>query len=289
LAQAILAQGLALVHMHGTGFPGDVPAAPVSQHLSPSRYQEDAAPPGHHRVWGSWYCAASGRWGYACCKALVRSAPPCTPLVAETTATSCSDAESYLGWPGGRGSGSRGSSAEAPPAWQPRGDFETSEGFIAHATRLFAAQWRGWLRDGTLAAANPAVSEALLSEAASAEASRGVEVICERVGLREVTAEMVRHLEEFCSCLGTREYVQANKAYMDIVMGARKWQGEVPYLVEGNRNGPSVVQNVAERLNKRSSNPLDEAGIRDHAVGLRRLLTVVQAAQPNVDPSKNCG
>ena len=46
------------------------------------------------------------------------------------------------------------------------------------------------------------------------------------------------------------EDVQANKAYMEIVMGSRKWQGDVPYLVDGNRNGPSVVQNVAERLNK---------------------------------------
>ena len=71
---------------------------------------------------------------------------------------------------------------------------------------------------------------------------------------------------------------------MDIVMGSRKWQGDVPYLVEagrpaehekpplteewystwniletrllqGNRNGPSVVQNVAERLNKKNSEP----------------------------------
>ena len=44
---------------------------------------------------------------------------------------------------------------------------------------------------------------------------------------------------------------------MDIVMGSRKWQGDVPYLVEGNRNGPSVVQNVAERINKGNANPLD--------------------------------
>lgn len=46
---------------------------------------------------------------------------------------------------------------------------------------------------------------------------------------------------------------------MDIVMGSRKWQGDVPYLVEGNRNGPSVVQNVAERINKVNANPLDAA------------------------------
>merc|ERR1711904_468240 len=111
----------------------------------------------------------------------------------------------------------------------------------------------------------------------------------ERISLREVPGDLCQNLEEFCSCVGAREYVQANKAYMEIVMGSRKWQGDVPYLVEGNRDGPSVVQNVAERVNKSNSNPLDVAGIREHTVVLRRLMSVAQAAQPNVDPSKNNG
>ena len=75
------------------------------------------------------------------------------------------------------------------------------------------------------------------------------------------TAQEFLNWKEFCSCVGEQEYVKANKAYMDIVMGARKWQGDVPYLVEGNRNGPSVVQNVAERINKINSNPLDTSDL----------------------------
>merc|ERR1712039_206768 len=108
-----------------------------------------------------------------------------------------------------------------------------------------------------------AVAKVLLSASAATEASKGIEAICERLGSRAVPAELVGHFEAFCSHVGAREYTQANKAYMEMIMGRRKWLGDVPYLVEGNRNGPSVVQNVAERLNKTNQNPLDAAGIRD--------------------------
>jgi len=208
-------------------------------------------------------------------------------------ATSESEVESLK-----RAAGSSGEKRRKVPEpvrdWRPRDAFETAEGFVAHAVRYLVSKWSSWLQDGTLksssyACANPSVGTAILSETNLAEAFRGVEVFCERLSLREVPADLCRHLEEFCNCTGSREYVQANKAYMEIVMGSRKWQSDVPYLVDGNRNGPSVVQNVAERLNKKMENPLDVAGIRDHTVLLRRLLTVAQAALPNDDPSKNNG
>ncbi|CAE8624153.1 unnamed protein product, partial [Polarella glacialis] len=177
--------------------------------------------------------------------------------------------------------------------WRPREGFETPEGFVVHASKYMAANWVRWLRDGTLAACaeklDPEAQKVILADASAKEATRGVRVFCERLSSMEVPKDLSRQLEEFCSCIGAREYGQANKAYIEIVMGSRKWQGDVPYLVEGNRNGPAVVQSVAERLNKTNKNPLDEAGIRDHAVLLRRLLKVCQAVLPNAEPSKNCG
>ncbi|CAJ1387351.1 unnamed protein product [Effrenium voratum] len=236
----------------------------MGERLAESRLVEDTVPPGHQSVWGSWYDVGTNSWGFACCKTTSPKAPPCCRIE--------SDAEAGGSRP------SRGSDVEVHmesyTAWRSRQDFETSEGFIVHATKHLASQWLQWLRDGSLTKQahllEPDARKVLLSE----QAARG--------------ASSARH-EEFCSCIGAREYAKASKAYMDIVMGARKWQGDVPYLVEGNRNGPSVVQNVAERLNKQNSNPLDEAGIRDHAVLLRRLLKVCQAVLPNEDPSKNCG
>ncbi|CAE7476184.1 unnamed protein product, partial [Symbiodinium necroappetens] len=181
---------------------------------------------------------------------------------------------------------------EVKLTWRPRDDFETAEGFIIHSSKFLASQWLRWLQDGKLSEVaekfDPDVRKVLLSESAAKEACQQVRRFCERLDDR-VPVELSQPLEDFCGCIGSREYVRANKAYMDIVMGSRKWQGDVPYLVEGNRNGPSVVQNVAERLNKTNANPLDQAGIRDHAVVLRRLLKVAQAVLPNEDPSKNCG
>uniref|UniRef100_A0A6T1P4S8 Prp18 domain-containing protein n=1 Tax=Alexandrium monilatum TaxID=311494 RepID=A0A6T1P4S8_9DINO len=251
-------------------------------HLARSRYEEDRRPAGHASVWGSWFDAGSGRWGYACCRRTSRAAAACCSLGSDSAA------ESTAGPP----AGAAGELA-AVTDWRPREEFETAEGFVAHAARFFASRWRRWQEDGSAgrraAGVDPTVAKVLISSSTASEVARGIEVVCERLGARAVPVELVEHLEEFCSHVAAREYAQANKAYMEIIMGRRKWLADVPYLVEGNRNGPSVVQNVAERLNKTNSNPLDEAGIRDHAVCLKRLLTVSQAVQPNEDPSKNCG
>jgi len=39
-----------------------------------SRYEEDVYPGNHTSVWGSWWNADDGRWGYSCCKQSVRNA-----------------------------------------------------------------------------------------------------------------------------------------------------------------------------------------------------------------------
>lgn len=257
----------------------------VVGHLAPSRYQEDVRPPGHRAVYGSWYCSETGQWGFSCCRATSRSAPPCAPLESEAESAMAASEDDRQ-----RESDRR---AQEVLHWKPRAEFETPEGFVVHTVRYLARSWQRWVHDGSLEAgtktANLDVRKVLLSVPAAVEAAANVEVLCERLSLREVPKDLIRHLEEFCTSIGDQEYAQANKAYLEIVMGSRKWQLDVPYLVDGNRNGPSVVQGVAERLNKESSNPLDAAGIRDHTVLLRRLLSVAQAASPNPDPSKNCG
>mmetsp|Transcript_43379 Transcript_43379/g.114736 ORF Transcript_43379/g.114736 Transcript_43379/m.114736 type:complete len:265 (+) Transcript_43379:45-839(+) len=259
----------------------------VLNHLAKSKYSEDTWAPGHRSVWGSYYDSEAKRWGFSCCNSTDRFAGQgCKPLE--------SDSESS------RGSGTdideSGAKRDSLPSvleWRPRDEFETQEGFIVHATRYMATCWRTWLRDGTLAnnvkAAGPDMAKVLLSEANALAASRGVEVICQRLDAGEVAPEITRHLEEFCLQVGAREYADANKAYMEMVFGNRKWQGDVPYLVDGNRNGPSVVQGIAEQINKKNTNPLDAAGIRDHTVQLRRLMAAVQAVRPNENPSRNNG
>eukprot|EP00747_Dinoflagellata_sp_TGD_P168027 gnl/TRDRNA2_/TRDRNA2_193529_c0_seq1.p1 gnl/TRDRNA2_/TRDRNA2_193529_c0~~gnl/TRDRNA2_/TRDRNA2_193529_c0_seq1.p1 ORF type:complete len:198 (+),score=48.80 gnl/TRDRNA2_/TRDRNA2_193529_c0_seq1:290-883(+) len=176
--------------------------------------------------------------------------------------------------------------------WKARDEFETTEGFVANAVRYFSSRWATCLRDGSLkksaAAQNEDRSKVLLSEASVSETRKNMEEFCEILSSKPVGADFAKKLEDFCVYIGQHEYVLANKVYLDIVMGSRKWQGDVPYLVEGNRNGPAVVQSVAEQINKKNSHHLDSAGVRDHTVMLRRLMTVMEAIHPNEDPSKNC-
>eukprot|EP00435_Cladocopium_sp_Y103_P062420 s187_g24.t1 len=253
----------------------------AGERLASSRYQEDINPAGHQSVWGSWFDSDRGVWGFACCKATTKDAPACTslPTLPQTQEEALPE--------------SGGAKKDSETTWRPRGDFETSQGFVVHASIYLASQWLKCLQDGTLSTRADCfdvdVRKVLLSEQAAKESLEQVKKFGRRLDDGKVPQKLAQSLEEFCSCVGEREYVKANKAYMDIVMGARKWQGDVPYLVEGNRNGPSVVQNVAERINKVNSNPVDEAGIRDHAVLLRRLMKVAQVVRPNEDPSRNCG
>lgn len=42
--------------------------------LAASKYEEDNLKNGHAAVWGSFYCVATHRWGYACCLLCDRTA-----------------------------------------------------------------------------------------------------------------------------------------------------------------------------------------------------------------------
>lgn len=252
--------------------------------LARSRYSEDAWAPGHRSVWGSYYDSEAKRWGFSCCKATERAGQGCRPLDSQSESErSGTDVEAQ----------GKKDTLPSVEEWMPREEFETQEGFIVHAVRYMATRWRSWLKDGTLAnsakSAGPDLAKVLLSEANALQASRGVEVICARLDEKQVASEVTLRLEEFCTSVGAKEYAQANRAYMEMVLGSRKWQSDVPYLVDGNRNGPSVVQGIAEQLNKKNQNPLDAAGIRDHIVQLRRLMSALQAVHPNEDTSKNNG
>ena len=212
----------------------------------------DINPAGHQSVWGSWFDLIED------CGDLRVARPPAKRLQPVASLPTLPPQEALP---------ESGTKKNFETTWRPRGDFETSEGFVVHASIYLAFQWLKCLQDGTLSARADCfdvdVRKVLLSEQAAKESLEQVKKFGRRLDDGKVPQKLAQSLEEFCICVGEREYVKANKAYMDIVMGARKWQGDVPYLVEGNRNGPSVVQNVAERINKVNANPVDEAGIRD--------------------------
>ena len=52
-----------------------------------------------------------------------------------------------------------------------------------------------------------------------------VETFCRR--LDGVSPKLAQSLEEFCACIGEREYVKANKAGL---LGAGHWEGEHQWM-----------------------------------------------------------
>eukprot|EP00746_Dinoflagellata_sp_MGD_P080728 gnl/MRDRNA2_/MRDRNA2_32193_c0_seq1.p1 gnl/MRDRNA2_/MRDRNA2_32193_c0~~gnl/MRDRNA2_/MRDRNA2_32193_c0_seq1.p1 ORF type:complete len:275 (+),score=60.79 gnl/MRDRNA2_/MRDRNA2_32193_c0_seq1:81-827(+) len=183
-----------------------------------------------------------------------------------------------------------------PVDWRPRDSFETIEGFVNYSMQHFVHMWSLWLNDGTLkmskALENPSVAQVILSKKALDEAKKVSEAFGRRLSGREkLGQEKLQHLVQIFQKIQDREYAEANKSYVDLTIGNQKWQLDVPYLVEGNKQGPSVVMGIAEKLNKSgaSASVMDDQEVRAFAMLVRRLLTVIQAARPNSDPSKNVG
>mmetsp|Transcript_128188 Transcript_128188/g.256002 ORF Transcript_128188/g.256002 Transcript_128188/m.256002 type:complete len:239 (+) Transcript_128188:57-773(+) len=195
--------------------------------LAPSRFEEDAMPPGHASIWGSWYCMKTHRWGFRCCRATQRSAQPCRPLCDASIAFSATEVEPE----------SQATEKAKDLEWKPRETFNTSEGFVAFALRRLSRLWMAWLRDGTLAAharkrdLGSSTASVVLSEKTAQQAACGIEEFCSRLYQQLLAPELVSKLQEMCILIQAREYAQANKVYVDMAVGTRKWLTDLPVFV----------------------------------------------------------
>lgn len=208
-------------------------------------------------------------------------------------------------------------SSTVAAAAKPREHFSSAEVFIAYAMQFILDEWRRCIRlplasdqneqrDNATARNRAAEAAATLggvqgvlrSEAALQQTSRSVKQLRKLVKSQELGADVVEKIEHLCMSMLSKEYQVANKAYMDLALGNRTWQMEVPTLMEGGMTGMNGVERgrmwkqarTAQKMNaSRTSSVMDDAEVKAHMVALRRLLTVAQVMQPNEDPSKNAG
>mmetsp|Transcript_63552 Transcript_63552/g.143460 ORF Transcript_63552/g.143460 Transcript_63552/m.143460 type:complete len:255 (-) Transcript_63552:48-812(-) len=252
---------------------------PEGRRLAASSFEEDAAPSGHGSIWGSWYCTATHRWGFRCCRATSRQAAPCCPQLLAMASEPEDEARS-----------TPKAAAAASTDWRPRQEFGSPETYVAHAMQHLALRWQAWLNDGTLAGAAQAMSSSaagvLLSERVAKEAKGSVEYFCGRLYQQVLAKEIVSKLEEVCTCIHEREYTKANKLYVDLTIGSRKWLSDLPVFVHFDMKRQDTDVKWTPDSGK---NPLEEAGLQEHILVLRRLLAVSQMVLPNDDPSRNCG
>lgn len=162
----------------------------------------------------------------------------------------------------------------------------TAEAYVAHAAVYFACCWERWLADKTLASCRRLSAASLLSDSAAREAVRCMREFGDKLCEKPLAPELISKLEEMCTCIHEREYAQANKVYMDLAIGAKKWMSAMPVQVSFSmsRQDTEVKWTPGD-----GQDALDESGLRKHLILLRRLLTIAQAVCPNDDPSKNSG
>eukprot|EP00439_Symbiodinium_sp_Y106_P064848 s1569_g10.t1 len=266
----------------------------LQRRLAASRYSEDAIPLGHASVWGSWFCTKTQSWGFACCRATDREAKPCKP----EALLAMSEPEDMVSTPR-----REEAQASSEAAWLPRSSFETSVGFLTHSMQYFLRCWRSGLQDPTTARRLQGLGSGgsnLTSEKSVDEAGlgmepcrfpwlrrgRAVEDMCRKLGAQRLSVDLLHKLEEMVVSIGDREYAHANKIYMDLVIGTKKWLNDMPYMVNFSMSRQDTEVHWTPES---GSHPVDEAGLRNHVVVLRRIMMVLQALNPNNDPSKNCG
>lgn len=164
---------------------------------------------------------------------------------------------------------------------------------MAHALKHLTSSWSSWIHNGSgePAAASSrsfhsSLPDVLRSERAAKEAAESVEDFSRRLCQRSLAPTLVGKLEEMCTFISEREYAQANKVYMDLAIGTKRWLTDMPVSVSFSMSRQDTDIKWTPNC---GANPIDEAGLRSHVVVLRRLLTVAQALQPNENPSKNLG
>ncbi|CAK8993240.1 unnamed protein product [Durusdinium trenchii] len=265
--------------------------------LAASRYEEDVVPPGHSSVWGSFFSSQDG-WGYACCRATDKNAPACCeserPALPESKRADQAPNE------------------KVTKSWMPRSSFQTSVGFLAHALQYLLQCWRS---AGTKSPEFVPRGDRMPSQKAMDEVDTAIRDLSDKLGAQKLPLVLLLKLEEMVTCIGEKEYTSANKIYMDLVIGSKKWLNDMPYMV----NFSMARQDTEVHWTPQSStDPVEEAGVREHIVALRRLMMALQAGlgneqephcttlrtwrrmrpfhlldpealDPNADPSKNCG
>ncbi|CAK8992548.1 unnamed protein product [Durusdinium trenchii] len=228
--------------------------------LAASRYEEDVVPPGHSSVWGSFFSSQDG-WGYACCRATDKNAPACCeserPALPESKRADQAPNE------------------KVTKSWMPRSSFQTSVGFLAHALQYLLQCWRS---AGTKSPEFVPRGDRMPSQKAMDEVDTAIRDLSDKLGAQKLPLVLLLKLEEMVTCIGEKEYTSANKIYMDLVIGSKKWLNDMPYMVNFSMARQDTEVHWAPQS---STDPVEEAGVREHIVALRRLMMALQAGLGN--------
>lgn len=268
----------------------------VSQrHLVSSElFREDQLEANHEAVWGSFYDVNFECWGYACCRGTARSQPCTTAKAAGGPASEgakqprrarrgdSSESESPR-----RVQGSGGAAVDwsaAPSELLPPGSAGEQQAavLIEHIVRFAVGAWQRELNttpgmDG--APENKAFGSAEMLR----QAQEALTPLLKHLRTGAVEGSVLARLREMLELAAAREYAAANKVYMELTVGNKRWQNVVAGAQGLHNKGASIRLIPQSKLNAFDCDP----AAQKYILALRRIILFLQYTWPNEDVSKH--
>lgn len=99
----------------------------------------------------------------------------------------------------------------------------------------------------------------------------------------DVDEGVLAHVSEMASFAEEREYTAANKVYMELTIGNKKWQNVLAGAQGKHNKGASIKIIPQSTLTAYDSDP----AVQKYIQALRRIIQFLQLKRPNPDVSKH--
>uniref|UniRef100_A0A7S1B0A1 Prp18 domain-containing protein n=1 Tax=Noctiluca scintillans TaxID=2966 RepID=A0A7S1B0A1_NOCSC len=252
-----------------------------------SLWREDALTLDHSSVWGSWFDAGNSRWGYACCQSTIR-AGPCSS--AKARAGEVSSADEMSSDSEGRSQRLAQMASDQPFDWsnpptelQQREDVEDPSAFVDHFVRFCLEAWRRKQASG-LEGFSELERAAFQDGDSLRQAVEALVPLLRQLKEGRVDSSVLKMLDKMGSLASAREYLDADKVYMELTLGNKKWHSTcVMHIPACQMKGAREYRRNRDDLNIYDQDPVAQKYIH----GMRKVIQFAQCIRPNVDQSKN--
>lgn len=158
--------------------------------------------------------------------------------------------------------------------------------FVDHFVRWVIGAWRREIGSGAkIQSSGLSVSEVewFNSEEALLQTQESFATLLRQLEKGDADPHVLSHLERMATLAYEREYAEANKAYMELTMGNKKWQNVFANAQAKHNKGASIKVINQSEPTKYDTDPVAQKYIQ----ALRRMVQFTQYKRPNVDTSKH--
>mmetsp|Transcript_87489 Transcript_87489/g.276457 ORF Transcript_87489/g.276457 Transcript_87489/m.276457 type:complete len:274 (-) Transcript_87489:51-872(-) len=266
----------------------------AQRHLvSSDLYREDALEADHQAVWGSFYDREAKRWGYACCQGTSRHQPcqlqeasgePAKPKRKKARDDSSdSDSPRRRKEPPKEKTIDWSSAPMELPSPSPNARDDAA--LIEQVVRFGVGAWQREVNSCSTEGQGPPAPELAAFSSADAlrQAQEALGPLLLQLQAGRVEAGVLSRLGEMLALAAEREYAAANKVYMELTMGNKRWQNVMAGAQGLHNKGASIKLIPQSKLNAFDSDP----AAQKYIIALRRLIQFLQYKRPNEDVSKH--